>query len=134
MKKVLLLTFLCLPLTAAYAQTLQFSRVLIVTTQETVPPGKVWKIESVIYNIGFDQSGYQTSGSTGCDISYFRSVAISVNNVPTKVGQGTATASYSNLSYTHTYTMLPIWLPAGSTLSGGPCNNQISVIEFTVVP
>jgi hypothetical protein len=25
-------------------------------------------------------------------------------------------------------------LPAGATLSGGPCNNKISVIEFNIVP
>ena len=133
MKRLLLAALLALAFAPIFAQTLQFSQVKLVTVQETVPAGKVWKVESVIYNIGYDQSGYQTSGSSSCDISYFRSVAISINGIPTKVGQGTATASYSNLSYTHSYTILPIWLPAGATLSGGPCNNQVSVIEFSIV-
>lgn len=118
----------------ASAQTLEFSQVKLVTGLETVPSGTVWKVESVIYNIPVDESSYQTSQSASCGINYFRSTAILVDGTPTKLGEGTASASYSSLSYTHTYTQLPIWLPAGSTLSGGPCNNKVSVIEFTIVP
>jgi hypothetical protein len=118
----------------AGAQTLQFSQVKLVTTQETVPPGKVWKIESVIYNIPYDQSSIQSSSSANCATYYYRSAAISINGIPTKVGSGSQPAAYSSVDYMHSYTILPVWLPAGSTLSGGPCNNQVSVIEFTVVP
>jgi uncharacterized protein (DUF2147 family) len=116
-----------------FAQSLQFSQVKLVAALETVPANKVWKIESVIYNIPHDQSGYQAS-TGGCGITNYRATAIDVNGIPTKVGQGTSTAAYSNLTYTHSYTRLPIWLPAGATLSGGPCNVQISVIEFTIIP
>lgn len=112
---------------------LQFSQVKIVTTQETVPAGKVWKVESVIYNISLDASSAQSSSATSCSSAYYRSTAINVNGVDTKVGNGTMTAAYSNLAYTHSYTNLPFWLPAGYTLSGGPCNNMVSVIEFTIV-
>lgn len=136
MKKTFLTTILAVITVAAFAQgNLQFNQVKLVTAQETVPAGKVWKVESVIYNIPDDQSSAQTSTFSGCgSISYFRSTSISVNGISTKIGQGTTTAAYSNLSYTHTYTPLPFWLPAGSTLSGGPCLNQVSVIEFNVVP
>jgi hypothetical protein len=116
------------------AQTLQFSQVKLVTALETVPPGKVWKVESVIYNIPNDQSSVQSSSNSNCSIGNYRSVAISINGVPTKVGNGTQPAAYSNADYTHSNTILPVWLPAGATLSGGPCNNQVSVIEFNVVP
>ena len=112
---------------------LQFNQVKLVTTLETVPAGKVWKVESVIYNIASTATGYQT-GAGGCNSTSYESTAIEVAGVPTKVGQGTQPASYSNLVYTHSYTILPLWLPAGTSLSGGTCVNKISVIEFNIIP
>ncbi|MBM3164660.1 MAG: hypothetical protein FJZ80_04280 [Bacteroidetes bacterium] len=112
---------------------LQFNQVKLVTNQETVPIGKVWKVESVIYNIVPTATGYQSTAGS-CNSVCYESTAIEVAGVPTKVGQGTQPASYSNLVYTHTYTMLPLWLPAGATLSGGTCLNKVSVIEFNIIP
>ncbi len=112
---------------------LQFNQAKLVTTLETVPAGKVWKIESVIYNIPYTASGAQSTNG-GCSYPYYESTGIEIAGTPTKVGQGTLPASYSNLSYTHSYTMLPVWLPAGTTLSGGTCLNKVNVIEFNIVP
>ena len=112
---------------------LQFNQVKLVTSAETVPVGKVWKIESVIYNIPLTASGYQ-GGVGSCNSTSYESTAIEVAGIPTKVGQGTQPASYSNLQYTHSYTILPLWIPAGTTLSGGTCLNKISVIEFNIIP
>jgi len=123
-----------LPLIAQAQGSLQFNQIKLVTTLETVPAGKVWKVESVIYNIPIDISGYQAANTANCNSTNYRSTSIEVNGTPTKVGQGTTTAAYSNLLYTHAYTRLPVWLPAGATLSGGPCNLQVSVIEFNVIP
>ena len=115
---------------------LQFNQVKIIQNTDpaqTVPAGKVWKIESVIYNIPQTASGYQSTNG-GCSYAYYESTAIEIAGTPTKVGQGTQPAAYSNLAYTHSYTMLPVWIPAGTTLSGGTCLNKISVIEFNIVP
>ena len=132
--KQLLLIVLMFGFTVIQAQgNLQFNQVKLVTTLETVPAGKVWKVESVIYNIPQTTSGYQTTNG-GCSYSTYESTAIEVAGTPTKVGQGTQAASYSNLAYTHSYTILPLWLPGGATLSGGTCLNKVSVIEFNVLP
>ena len=45
---------------------LQFNQVKLVTTLETVPAGKAWKVESVIYNIAPTATGYQ-SGAGSCN-------------------------------------------------------------------
>ena len=133
MKSIVLFIFLvCLGM--SYAQgNLQFNQVKLVSALETVPAGKVWKIESVIYNIPQTASGYQSTNG-GCSYIYYESTAIEIAGIPTKVGQGTQPAAYSNLAYTHSYTMLPVWIPAGTTLSGGTCLNKVSVIEFNIVP
>ena len=134
MKKLFLFTFLILSTLASAQGNLQFNQVKLVTSLETVPVGKVWKIESVIYNIPFTASGYQSTNG-GCNSpNYYESTAIEIAGTPTKVGQGTQPASYSNLTYTHSYTMLPLWIPAGTTLSGGTCLNKVSVIEFNIIP
>ena len=125
----ILLSYICI----AAQGNLQFNQVKLVSAVETVPVGKVWKIESVIYNIPQTASGYQSTNG-GCSYAYYESTAIEIAGIPTKVGQGTQPAAYSNLAYTHSYTMLPVWIPAGTTLSGGTCLNKISVIEFNIVP
>lgn len=125
----ILLSYVCI----AAQGNLQFNQVKLVSALETVPVGKVWKIESVIYNIPQTASGYQSTNG-GCSYAYYESTAIEIAGIPTKVGQGTQPAAYSNLAYTHSYTMLPVWIPAGTTLSGGTCLNKISVIEFNIVP
>ena len=133
MKKLLLFTFILLSNLACAQGNLQFNQVKLVTSTETVPVGKVWKIESVIYNIAATASGYQASNGS-CNSSTYESTSIEIAGIPTKVGQGTQAASYSNLQYTHSYTILPLWIPAGTTLSGGTCLNKISVIEFNIIP
>ncbi len=133
MKNLLFIFFVIAPRFIFAQGNLQFNQVKLVTNQETVPAGKVWKVESVIYNIPQNASSYQTSPG-GCAHFYYENSAIVVDGVPTKVGQGTVGLGYSNGNYTHSYTVLPIWLPAGATLSGGTCLNKISVIEFNIVP
>jgi len=134
MKVLFVFSFLLLGFTSFFAQgNLQFNQVKLVTALETVPAGKVWKIESVIYTISSTSSGAQST-SGGCSQVYYESTAIEIAGTPTKVGQGTQAASVSSLSYTHSYTILPIWIPAGTTLSGGVCLNKISVIEFNIIP
>lgn len=113
---------------------LQFNQVKLVSNQESVPVGKVWKVESVIYNIPSGSSTYQTGNYGDCSASDYNKSAIVVDGYPTKVGQGTTPLGYSSGTYTHTYTILPLWLPAGATLSGGTCLNKVSVIEFNIIP
>lgn len=133
-KRIILFFFLLISSNDIAAQyNLKFSQVKLVSSQETVPVNKVWKIESVIYNIPQTASGYQTSNGS-CATGSFESTAIVVDGTSTKVGSGTEPAAYSNLNYTHSYTSLPFWIPAGTTLSGGTCLNKISVIEFSIEP
>lgn len=134
MKKLYFIIFTLLNQLAFAQGNLQFNQVKLVTVLETVPAGKVWKVESVIYNIPSGSTTYQTGNLGSCSANDYNSAAIIVDGTPTKVGQGTSPLAYSNGAYVHSYTILPIWLPAGTTLSGGVCLNKISVIEFNITP
>lgn len=134
MKKLYFILFILLNQLAFAQGNLQFNQVKLVTALETVPAGKVWKIESVIYNIPSEMSSYQTSQSLSCGVNTFQNFAIEVAGVPTKTGQGVNALQLSNITYTQGYTELPIWLPGGATLSGGPCLNKVSILEFNIIP
>jgi len=92
------------------AQTLQFSQVLLVSTTQTVPANKVWKVESPLPSWG--------GGATT------NTITIDGNLVVVTIG---GSSSVSGISF-------PIWLPAGTSLAAGQNIPRISVIEFTVVP
>lgn len=132
--KNLLWACLIIPFTALGQGSLQFNQVKLVTTVQTVPANKVWKVESVVFPIPADDPPFATSGSTGCSFNTRRNYAISIDGTLTKVGNLASGFANSTWDYYFMTTTLPVWLPAGATLSGGPCNNKISVIEFNIVP
>ena len=102
---VLLLAFVLPIANKLQAQTLQFSQVLLVTTTQTVPANKVWKVEGII--------------PTSAEAIYY----ISINSSTCLI------ARVDNIKGA-----LPIWLPAGTTLAASSNVFRVSVIEFTVVP
>lgn len=110
---------------------LQFNQVKLVSSVETVPAGKVWKIENIlpgvrptttswgnstldfIININNQTVYYLSSESKG---SLFGNGQTGISSI--SVGIGNA----------------PIWLPAGSTLSAGANVLSVNVLEFNLVP
>ena len=118
--------------------TLAFSKVkLIGTTVETVPVGKVWKIESVMSTdvlvppVGISDNSYYTT---------YKSIEVNGNAVV--INRATRwSENYSRYNSEATtdigigqVTELPMWLPVGTTLKTGTNALYISVIEFNIVP
>jgi hypothetical protein len=133
------------------AQTLQFSQVKLVTTVETVPANKVWKIESALSG----EHRLPTSGTSFPTLSRFIKINgtdVCVQEYHTAgVGLGfngccgggfwmNNTGQSPNSTQTHLVAVqgepskLPIWLPAGSTLETSTRTLSISIIEFNIVP
>ena len=98
-----------------YSQTLQFSQVLLIgSNTQTVPAGKVWKVETALPSV-LNQNAE-------------RQLSIIIDN--NTVGIGGSINWGSNLNILDQ----PFWLPAGTTLAAGQSVFRVSVIEFTVVP
>jgi hypothetical protein len=106
---------------------LQFNQVKLVSTIESVPVGKVWKVESVMYSSGLSNFAGPSSSQI---ITQNSSITInsSTNVVRSLVGVNT------NGGYTVWEQTYPIWLMAGSTLAASTGVQFISVIEFNIVP
>lgn len=126
MKKLLPLIIMLIAFAAVKAQgTLQFNQVKLVTTVETVPAGKVWKVESVL-------GDYLVSS---CSTNPMHRILVNSNNVTVS---RSSTVQFNGSCFgwqgIATVTSLPIWLPAGSTLAISNNVSSISVIEFNIVP
>lgn len=112
-----------------WGQTLQFSQVLLVSSNtQTVPAGKVWKVENILASSSLVASGNQTVN-----------FSIAVDNSQVFVAGANSQVNVYNqgvqsMSSTSNQLVQPIWLPAGSTLAAGQNVFRVSVIEFTVLP
>jgi hypothetical protein len=120
---------------------LQFNQAKIISNTDppqTVPAGKVWKIESVFTAGDQDVYGVQTSGTTlslfpACGVPSFYYLYsgryLAINNIPISFGIHNAGEQMTNL---------PIWVPAGSTIctctSATFCARGYSAIEFNIIP
>jgi hypothetical protein len=109
---------------------LQFNQVKLVSTVETVPAGKIWKVESILYSTAIVGNGNATIAfSIGTDAS----ILVNGVNTVTRSTRGVNT-SQGGAYYTVWDIALPIWLPAGSTLSSSTGVSSISVVEFNLIP
>ena len=141
MKHIFTLSILFLLAISNAQGNLQFNQAKIISNTDppqTVPAGKVWKIESVFTAGDQDVYGVQTSGTTlslfpACGVpSFYYQYSgryLAINNIPISFGIHNAGEQMTNL---------PIWVPAGSNIctctNSGLCARGYSVIEFNIIP
>jgi hypothetical protein len=104
--------------------TLQYNRTLLVNSSQTVPSGKVWKVESALFS-----SSLGISVGTSSAQNSAASILINGGSV-----FFASTWGSSNATSAVTLTSLPIWLPAGTTLAPSTNVSNLSVIEFNEIP
>ena len=116
----------------SYGQfNLQLNQVLLVNNSiQTVPVGKVWKVESYM-QAGIAAPDMIETGGTCALIDRHHPMIVNgqsyylINGSPGHGSSGTFLAA-SNI--------LPMWLPAGATLRTACSKDVISVIEYNLVP
>jgi hypothetical protein len=105
--------------------TLQFNRVLMVgNVEQTVPAGKVWKVESIMYS----SAPTPIMGGNQNDQLLIDGSALTVRATRSSNG------GYNAVTYGVWEQKLPIWLPAASRLQTGANVQSVSVIEFNILP
>jgi|688.fasta_scaffold201276_2 hypothetical protein len=142
MKTPLLLLFLIIYYQNIAQGNLQFSQVKLVSTTETVPAGKVWKLQNFLPNVSLftDITRNQTNPTSGG----IRNFIILVNGisiylqttVTREVGRSDSYWSQDGYATAASSSILnePIWLSSGTTLAASTNVQFVSVIEFNVVP
>ncbi|MBM3164665.1 MAG: hypothetical protein FJZ80_04305 [Bacteroidetes bacterium] len=129
MKRILIATLALVIGYAAQAQgNLQFNQVKLVTTVETVPVGKVWKVEAVL-------GQRSVSGTT----TFHQTHDVIINGITVNFTQDLSIARATGSGNTfgasaEGVSTVPFWLPAGSTLAISNNVSFISVLEYNIVP
>ncbi len=144
---LVLLSFLGLKVSAQ--GTLQFNQALVVTDQlQTVPAGKVWKVTAIygkdevcrsvapLYNTWFSKALVAGFFLNGVEVLSFRKFLTQTmyNNSPTCTSSNSNGYNFSSLNFESDPNVLPIWIPAGSTVQTSGPNIFLSAIEFNIVP
>ena len=129
--------------TGAFTQgNLQFNQVKLVSTIETVPAGKVWKVENYLPSsqLAIDlnrPSNQATAGGTKNFIMLVNSSQVFLQTTLTReVGRDDAYWNHSGYTTASDYKIFdaPIWLPASTTLAASTNVLSLSVIEFNILP
>ncbi len=125
MKKLVLVLISFIALSSFSQGNLQFNQVKLISAQETVPSGKVWKVESALFAGG---APFQVTTYTQGSMSYL------TNGTTCIIANSINGASSTNNNSPVSENAFPFWLPAGSTLASGTNMRYLSVIEFNIVP
>ena len=129
MKKILLSTFLLLSNLACAQGNLQFNQVIrVVEVLQTVPTGKVWKVESYLEN----ELVNSNSSSSSCTSSTIHRPLIINNGFYYFIGD-VAWGSTNSLQMMN-HNKFPIWLKSGDQIRTTCSSDFASVIEFNIVP
>jgi hypothetical protein len=138
--KLLIICSLCLFCTSISAQgtALQFNQVKLVSTQETVPAGKVWKVESVLSTstLAANNNSAASVNTVSLDIQV-NGTSITVERSSVGIASQTSSSGVMRAYWGYAsagVTRLPFWLPAGSTLAASTNAMAVSVLEFNVIP
>jgi hypothetical protein len=146
MKKIITIAMLLFSV-ATYAQgNLQFNQVKLISTVQTVPVGKVWKVESMICSGGntipvvSNNTATITSSNGHLSNSIFNltfaSMTYLLNNTVCYVDLNSQ-YSISNLGngvmFKNNSVNFPIWIPAGTSIEAGINMSFISIIEYNIV-
>ena len=124
MKKIIFITLLFCGLAfSAQSQSLTYSKVILLTALDTVPQGKVWKVVSVLPNNTWLSGSSSSSWASN-------SLEVSVNSASVVLASAINHAGYRT-AYSTATNLLPIWLPAGTTVAPSTNCGSLSIIEFT---
>ena len=134
MKNIFLSILTCALSSSLFSQgNLQFNQVKLVSAVQTVPTGKVWKIESIIYNTQIVTATAWPDGYNGTTTNV-EAANIILNGVSITTRKSSSSAAYQNANSLVWETKLPIWLPAGTTLASSTGVYSLSILEFNIIP
>jgi len=142
MRTFFVIVFISLSVFVNAQGNLQFSQVKLVTTSETVPAGKVWKLENYLPSsqLAIDlnrQPNQASAGGTKNFIVLVNGTQVFLQTTITReVGRNDGYWSQDGYATAADYRIFdaPIWLPAGTTLAAPTNVMSLSVVEFNLLP
>jgi hypothetical protein len=129
-KNIFLISFLVLTFLSFGQGNLQFNQVLrIGNSAQTVPAGKVWKVETYMQANTYISEFVEYPGCNSPD----RQHPFLINAVPYYQINGSPGHGSSGIMMA-VGNLFPLWLKSGEVLQTTCPNNFLSVIEYNIVP
>jgi len=132
MLRILFVVTLFLSLPTFKAQgNLQFNQVKLVSVAETVPVGKVWKVENILPSVRPTTTSWSNSTLDFTILVNGQTVYyLSAESKGSLIGNGLTgiTSMAAGIGGS------PLWLPAGTSLAVGQNILSINVVEFNIIP
>jgi hypothetical protein len=110
---------------------LQFNQVKLVSVAETVPVGKVWKVENILPSVRPTTTSWSNSTLDFTILVNGQTVYyLSAESKGSLYGNGQTgiTSMAAGIGGS------PLWLPAGTSLAVGQNILSINVVEFNIIP
>jgi hypothetical protein len=137
MKFIGLFLFICVSQSLLWQGNLQFNQVKLISIQETVPAGKVWRVDGATF-LGGSPICIGSGANTACgqiavaNYSYFADMTYYINGLTDYIY---TIAGTSNLNVTTpALNPFPLWLPSGTSLAAGTNMRFLSIVEFNIIP
>jgi hypothetical protein len=133
--KIILLVGLMYANNVAIAQNLQFGKTKFIDTKtDTVPAGKVWKIETFAYS-----QSIANCPTSGTSVNISDSIVLNGKNMMVRAQRFSGLhQAWSNHTWGPEFFLweqkTPMWLPSGTTIAAGRGVMYISVLEFKEAP
>ncbi|MFN5181462.1 MAG: hypothetical protein ACK5D5_00390 [Bacteroidota bacterium] len=129
MKKILIFSIIFIAIKISAQGNLQFNQVVIVyDIPQTVPSGKVWKVESYLQQQVNISTNFPTTGCS--DLSRPRPYFIDNYSYHNIEGIGNGNSNNSSTAKNN----FPIWLKSGQVVKTSCAGDFLSIIEFNIVP
>lgn len=142
MTRIVSFLFMCITFGFWSQGNLQFNQVKLVSVQETVPAGKVWKMEnympsSQLANDINRQPNTAVAGGTKNFIALINGNQVFLQTTITReVGRNDGYWSQDGYAAAADFKILalPFWFPAGTTVAASSNILYLNVVEFNIVP
>lgn len=110
-------------------KSLVFSKVKLLESEETVPEGKVWKIERALPK---SRLGVVSRGSSYTIPDAEGFIIINSKSILIESGQVSSDNDDKRVIAYNKFVKFPIWVPEGTTVDVGEAYEYLSIIEFKV--
>ncbi|CAB4218703.1 hypothetical protein UFOVP1596_37 [uncultured Caudovirales phage] len=131
MGKLLIIAILIFTACAVKGQDLKFGQIILVSsTPDTVPFGKVWKIEKIASASFAVNSAYINS----CTADGQDNLKVLINGKPYFLNTNLVNGSSTSYQSSSGSSDGPMWIPAGTIIATKCAASVLSIIEFDVVP
>lgn len=139
MKFIGLFLFICVSQSLLAQGNLQFNQVKLISTQQTVPAGKVWRVDGATF-LGGSPTCLGTGPNTNCaggtlqGSGFIAEMTFLINGLPNYIYSFQGNPGISSATSSPGISPFPLWIPSGTSLAAGTNMRFLSIVEFNIIP